>query len=117
MDALSETRVPPSVYVAHPLEVVAFSRVVVQELGRFGYLTLAAGTTRKPPPGKRLVRMGVCRGDSCHKPDSPVHAIAEVPWIIQITAVMVVGVEEKSITPITTFPYWRLLGRIKVMRS
>ena len=36
--------------------------------------------------------MGVCRGDSSHKPNSPFHAISEVPWIIQITAVMVVGV-------------------------
>ena len=38
--------------------------------------------------------MGVCRGDSNHKPNYPHHAIPEVPWIIHITAVMVVGVNK-----------------------
>ena len=38
--------------------------------------------------------MGVSRGDSSHKPNSPFHAISEVLWIIQTTAVMVVGINK-----------------------
>ena len=37
---------------------------------------------------------GVRWGERVHKPNSPFHAIPEVPWIIQVTAVMVVGVNK-----------------------
>ena len=36
----SETRVPPSVKMVHPWKSLPFLRVVVRELGRFGYLAL-----------------------------------------------------------------------------
>ena len=38
--------------------------------------------------------MGVRRGDSSHKSDSPFHAVSEVPWIVRIATVIGAGVNK-----------------------
>ena len=101
-DSPSETR--PSICTNGPfLGSRFFSRVVVRELGRFGYLALGAGkgifwseTTKKAPSqAKGLVRVGVCRGGSGHKSNFRFRAVSEVPWIVCIATVTVVGVNKR----------------------
>ena len=55
---------------------------------------LVTNNKRASSQAKGLVRMGVFRGDSSHKPNSPFHAVSEVLWIIHLTAVIVVGVDK-----------------------
>ena len=76
-----------------------FLHVVARGLKRFGYLAfdsqqaklLVKNNKQASSQAKGLVRMGVCRSDSSHMPNSPFHAVSEIPWIIQMTAVMIVG--------------------------
>ena len=38
--------------------------------------------------------MGVCWRDRRQKADSPFHAVLEIPWIVRIVTVIVVGVHK-----------------------
>ena len=88
--------------MAHPLNIVALftccgSRVRKIRISGFDSRQaklLVRKIKRASGQAKGLVRMGLCWGDSRHKPNSPFHAVSEVPWIVRMTAVIVVGVNK-----------------------
>ena len=60
-----------------------------------------------------LVCVSIGRSDSCHEADSPFRAITKVSRILNISAVVIVGIDRG----ITTIPHWRLRGNTWVIKS
>ena len=86
--------------MAHPWKSLPFftccgsevRKIRVSGFGSWQAKLLVESNKQAPRQAKELVRMCVCEGDSSHKPISPFHAISEVPWIVRIATVILVGV-------------------------